>query len=63
MDQLGRVNAILPLPAGQASNCCFGGADFSTLYVTCGDKVYRRKLHTKGVNTFDSPVRPLNPHL
>ena len=63
MDQLGRVNAILPLPAGQASNCCFGGAGFSTLYVTCGDKVYRRKLHTKGVNTFDNPVKPLNPRL
>src|SRR3954453_256545 len=57
MDQLGRVNAILPLPRtkGQPSNVCFGGPDFNILYVTCFDKVYRRKLKTRGANTFDSP--------
>jgi sugar lactone lactonase YvrE/enterochelin esterase-like enzyme len=65
MDQLGRVNAILPLPAGAGltSNMCFGGADFSILYVTAGDKVYRRKLKTKGVNTFDTPIKPMRPGL
>lgn len=65
MDQLGRVNAILPIPPsnGQASNVCFGGPEFNILYVSCGDKVYRRKLKTKGANTFADPYRPGNPHL
>ena len=65
MDQLGRVNAILPVPPsnGQSSNCCFGGPDFNILYVTCADKVYRRKLKTRGANAFDLPVKPGNPRL
>ncbi|MFT3704955.1 MAG: SMP-30/gluconolactonase/LRE family protein [Agriterribacter sp.] len=63
MDQLGRVNAILPLPVGQPSNCCFGGRDFDTLYVSCGDKIYKRKLKTRGVNAFETPVKPVTPRL
>lgn len=65
MDQLGRVNAILPLPLSkwQASNVCFGGVDFNMLYVSYGDKVYRRKLRTRAANTFDNPVKPVNPRL
>ena len=49
MDQLGRVNAILPLPPStfNPSNVCFGGPDFNILYVSYGDKVYRRKLKTQ----------------
>ena len=34
LDQTGRVNALLPLPSGQTSNCCFGGAGFNILYVS-----------------------------
>jgi gluconolactonase len=63
LDQLGRVNAILPLPSGQASNCAFGGPEFNILYVTCGDKVYRRKLKTRGANSFEKPVKPAAPRL
>jgi gluconolactonase len=63
LDQLGRVNAILPLPSGQSSNCCFSGPGFNILYVTCGDKVYRRKLKTKGANSFQPPVKPQTPRL
>lgn len=65
MDQLGRVEAIIPIPAsnGQASNVCFGGADFNILYVSAGDKVFRRKLKTRGVNSFDKPIKPANPRL
>jgi gluconolactonase len=47
LDQTGRVNVILPLP-GEPANLCFGGADFDTMYVSCRDKVYRRKLKVKG---------------
>ena len=65
MDQLGRVNAILPTPPSnsQTSNVCFGGPDFNVLYVTAGDKVFRRKLRTRGANTFEQPVRMGNPRL
>jgi len=65
MDQLGRVNAIIPIPPsnGQASNVCFGGPDFNVLYVSCGDKVYRRKLKTRGANSFSAPYKPGNPRM
>lgn len=63
LDQTGRVNAILPVPTGQTSNCCFGGANFDILYVTCGDKVYRRQLKCYGANTFENPFKPVNPKL
>ncbi len=53
LDQTGRVNAILPVPSGQPGNSSFGGPDFSILYVTCGDQVYRRKLKARGANAFD----------
>jgi gluconolactonase len=58
LDQLGRVNAIIPVPTGQASNLCFGGKDFDTLYVSSVDKIYKRKVKTRGANTFDMPLKP-----
>lgn len=65
MDQLGRVNAIMPAPPsnGQTSNVCFGGANFNILYVSAGDKVFRRKLKTQGANTFIEPRKPANPKM
>jgi gluconolactonase len=63
LDQTGRVNAIIPLPSGQPSNCCFGGPQFNILYVTCGSKVYRRLLKVQGANPFDNPLKPVNPRL
>ena len=63
LDQLGRVNAIIQVPKGQASNCCFGGANFNTLYVSCGDKVYRRVLKVRGANSFEEPVKTKKPSL
>jgi sugar lactone lactonase YvrE len=63
LDQTGRVNAIIPVPSGQASNLCFGGPDFDTMYVTAGDKVYRRKLKVRGANVFDKPIKPAPPRL
>ena len=63
LDQLGRVNAIIPIPGGQASNCCFGGADFNILYVSSRDKVYRRKLNVRGANPFEIPHKPKTPNL
>jgi gluconolactonase len=65
LDQLGRVNAILPVPPSNAqmSNCCFGGPDFNIFYISCGDKVYRRRFKTKGVNFFEGTNKPVNPRL
>jgi sugar lactone lactonase YvrE len=65
MDQLGRVNAIIPAPPskGQPSNVCFGGPEFNVMYVSAGDKVFRRKLKTRGVNSFAKPVKPGNPRM
>jgi gluconolactonase len=61
LDQIGRVNAILKVPFGNVSNCCFGGTDLSMFYITCGQKVYRRKLKVKGVNSFNPPYKIKNP--
>lgn len=65
LDQLGRVNAILPVPKtkGQVSNLCFGGKDFDTLYITVVDKVFKRKVKVRGANTFDAPNKPKNPRM
>ncbi len=65
LDQLGRVNAIIPIPPSnnQTSNLCFGGANFDVLYVSAGDKVFRRRLKTRGANSFEKPIRPMNPKL
>ncbi len=63
LDQAGRVNAIIPIPAGQPSNLCFAGKDFDTMYLTAGDKVYRRKFKTRGANNFEKPYKPASPRL
>lgn len=43
-DQAGRVNCMIPVPNGKLSNLTFGGPNFDTVYATCGDKVYKRKV-------------------
>ena len=58
LDQLGRVNAIIPMPTGGAANLCFGGKDFDTMYVASMSKVFKRKFNTRGVNTFENPFKP-----
>lgn len=63
-DQAGRVNGIIPKPQRQwLSNVTFGGPDFSDLYVTCGDKVYRRATRVRGVRSGTAPIRPAPPRL
>ena len=64
LDQLGRVHLILAKPGpGWLSNCVFGGPELDTLYVTCGEKVYRRKLKATGVNPWQAPKKPVKPGL
>jgi gluconolactonase len=62
-DQAGRVNAIIPTPNGKVSNLTFGGESFDTLFATCGDKVYKRKLKVKGAHAWDAPNKPAAPRL
>jgi len=63
-DQAGRVNGIIPKPQNKwLSNVAFGGRDFNELYVTCGDKVFKRKTKAKGVHSFRPPIKPPAPRL
>ncbi|MFI5195159.1 MAG: SMP-30/gluconolactonase/LRE family protein [Chitinophagales bacterium] len=63
LDQLGRVNAIIPVPGNQVYNLCFGGPGFDVLYIAAVDKVYRRRVKVHGANGFQSPVKPAQPRL
>jgi gluconolactonase len=64
LDQPGRVHLIVRKPGpGWLSNAVFGGPELDTLYVTCGEKVYRRKVKAKGVNPWQPPVPPPKPQL
>ena len=63
-DQAGRVNAIIPKPQrAWLANVCFAGPDMDELFVTCGDKVYKRKVKAKGVLAFQAPFKPDAPRL
>ncbi len=62
-DQAGRVNCIIPTPNGKVTNLCFGGEDSDILFATCGDRVYKRKVKTKGAHAFQAPLKPAPPRL
>ena len=62
-DQAGRLIAIIPTPNGRVSNLSFGGANMDILYATCGDKIYARRLKTRGVLPFEAPITPAAPKL
>ena len=60
-DQPGRVIGILSKPQpGPLTNAVFAGPDMQTLYVTAGDKVFRRHMRKKGVrsSTLATPPKP-----
>jgi enterochelin esterase-like enzyme/sugar lactone lactonase YvrE len=67
-DQAGRVVAIIPVPSGAAAACpvtdiAFAGENFDRLYAVAGNKVYVRKLKTRGTLPFDPPIKPAPPKL
>ncbi len=63
-DQAGRVNGIISLPPnGRAANLAFGGPNLDTLYLTAGDKVWKRQLQVKGVRPANPPLKPEKPRL
>ena len=50
-DPIGRMGGVIAQPVRDRplSNVCFGGRDFNMLYVTAGDKVFRRPTQATGV--------------
>jgi sugar lactone lactonase YvrE/enterochelin esterase-like enzyme len=62
-DQAGRVNCIIPTPNGKISNLGFGGEKFDTIFATCGDRVYKRKVKVQGAQGWQPPNKPAAPRL
>jgi gluconolactonase len=63
-DQAGRVNSIISKPRrASLSHVVFGGPNFDEIYVTCGEKLYKRRTKVKGVLSFQAPIKPDAPHL
>ena len=64
-DQIGKCHAIIPAPQpGMAlSNVEFGGPAMDDMYVTNGDKVFKRKTKVKGVLSLRPPIKPAPPRL
>jgi sugar lactone lactonase YvrE/enterochelin esterase-like enzyme len=62
-DPAGRVTCIIPTPNGRISNLCFGGPNFDSLFATCGDRVFCRKVRVQGANAFQPPLKPAPPRL
>jgi hypothetical protein len=44
-------------PATEVTGICFGGANFDALYVTCGDKAYKRTLKVPGAPGWVAPIK------
>tara|TARA_R110002049_G_scaffold305056_1_gene500994 strand:+ start:34295 stop:36097 length:1803 start_codon:yes stop_codon:yes gene_type:complete len=65
VDPPGRVHLILSRPSltGKLSNCVLAGDEMGTLYVTCGNNVYRRKTRLDGIAPWQAPVVPKRPRL
>jgi gluconolactonase len=62
-DPAGRTVGILRKPQSwDPSNVVFGGPDLQTLYVTSGDKVFRRWIRRKGILPWVA-VKPPKPRL
>lgn len=62
-DPAGRTSAVLLNPEGRGvSNAVFAGPQLDTLYVTAGEKVFRRKTKRQGVFPW-KPAKPPVPRL
>ena len=63
-DQAGKISGIMTKPQDKwLANLVFGGPKLDTLYVCCGDKVYKRKTKATGVNNWGTPILPEKPRL
>ncbi|MDA7640056.1 SMP-30/gluconolactonase/LRE family protein [Opitutaceae bacterium] len=63
-DPDGRCHFILSKPQNKKlSNVVFGGPNRDTLYVTCTDKVYKRKIDAIGAVPWELPLEPFRGKL
>jgi gluconolactonase len=63
-DQIGKCHAIIPAPqAASLSSVKIGGPAMDEMYVTNGDKVYKRRTKVKGVVSWRPPLKPAPPRL
>ncbi len=63
-DQAGRVNGIILKPQDKwLANVVLGGPNLDELYVTCSDKIYKRKTRAKGFLSANAPIKPPAPRL
>jgi gluconolactonase len=63
-DQMGRCRAIVPAPLRSSlSSVKFGGANLDEMYITNGDKVFKRKTRVKGVVSWRPPIKPAPPRM
>ncbi len=57
-DTQGRISGVIAKPhEPRLSNVVFAGKDLNVLYVTAGDKVFRRATKVRGVRFFEPPDR------
>jgi len=55
-DPTGRLIVVIDKPQNQwLANAVFAGPNLDTLYVTCSNKVYKRKVKATGIRYFDLP--------
>lgn len=64
-DQIGKCHAIIPAPqpTSPLSNVEFAGPNMDEMYVTNGDKVFKRKTKVKGILSWQKPIKPAAPRL
>lgn len=57
-DPTGRMCGVLTKPSEKGmTSCGFGGEKMDWLYVTCGDKIFRRKVQATGALFFQAPAK------
>jgi hypothetical protein len=57
------VVCSFPTFNGEVANLCFRGANFDTMFATCGDRVYKSKVKARGINAYQEPHKPAPPRL
>ena len=63
-DQTGKCHAIIPAPLrASLSSVKFAGPNLDEMYITNGDKVFKRKTKVKGVVSWRAPIKPPPPRL
>ena len=49
---VGKLLGRIPIPEDLITNCCFGGPDWKTLYITAGKTLYSIRVNTPGYHAY-----------